>query len=107
MGFVASALPFKIVRFETFDWNLSLGIFAWELSLYSFRPGSFVWIRPLWNVRVGTFDLEFALRNVRLEAFAWTFFLETFAWGRSFGNFGMASLAVDLLLGIFRLGTYV
>ena len=27
LGFFAWELPFKIVRFESFDWELSLGIF--------------------------------------------------------------------------------
>ena len=50
--------------------------------------------------------MELALRNFRLETLAWKLsFWGIFDWELPLGNFGLGSLALDLLPGIFRLGT--
>ena len=56
LGFSAWELPFKIVRFKSVNWKVSVGIF---------RLGT------LGNLRFGTFSLELALRNFRLETSTW------------------------------------
>ena len=90
--------------------NFGSGSFAWELSLDNFCLNTFVWGPSLGDVRFGTFAVELArrtsaeelsLRNLGLGTFVLgNFRLETLAWAHCLG-----SLAWDLWLGIFGLGS--
>ena len=68
-----------------------MGTFALELSLWDFR-------------------FEFALNIFRFETLVWELPLgnsgSTNAWEPSLGNFGFGSLALELWLGIFALGSW-
>ena len=76
---------------------------------------TFVWGSSLWSVACGTFTLELALRRFRVEALAWELlFLRTFAWELGLRNirsgtfawaFGFGSLAWELWLRSFALGS--
>ena len=92
---ISSALKGSIGSFR-------LGSFAWEISLDSFGLGSFVWELSLWDFRLRTFALELALRprNLSLE----TFVVGNFRLGTL--NWDLWSLVLDILPGIFCLGTF-